>query len=283
MNVTRFLQVTGWILLAAGCCMAQPPTNTSPAATGNNSAAAPTSADQSNAVPAANEPKRHAVRRPSIGFQVFYFGTPFFKTNTTTVSETTPVIANYTYVGGTSSPKLAVGLTGEYRLTDRWSVGLEFRFHHVDFSQTTTILSGVVNPNASTDDQQPITLTQHTQASYWEVPVLAHYYGLRRSGLLTHAFATGGWEFRYISNIRTGTDFSYPGGGTYYDEIPVSSGRDTQFGAVVGLGLRFIDAFNIKVSPEVRFIRWMGATFQGQGQGFSAAANELEGGIGISF
>lgn len=271
MNMTLLLRMTAWVLLAAGACRAADDSQT----------ATPAPPDSSKVTTDAGEPKRPAVRRPSLGFRVTYFGLPFFKTATTTASTTTPVIASYTYVGGTSSPKLAVSPTAEYRLTDRLSLGIEFRFHHTDFSQTTTILSGIVNPNASTDDRQPITITQQTEASYWEVPLLAHYYGLPGGGLLSRAYASGGWEFRYISNIRTGTDFSYPGGATDYNEIPVGSGRNTQFGAVVGLGLRFIDAFNIKISPEVRFTRWMGSTFQGQG--YNAAANELEGGIGISF
>ncbi len=273
-----------WMLLAAGACAAaddsQAPADSSTPAPPSNSVAAPAQPGSSTAVPA-NRPKRPAVRRPSIGLRVFYFGTPFFKTTTTTASTTTPVIADYTYTGGSTSPKLSVGLTGEYRLWDRLSVGIEFRFHHVDFFQTTSILSGVVNPNASTDDRQPITIAQHTQASYWEVPLLVHYYGLPGGSLLSHAYATGGWEFRYIGNILTGTDFSYPDGGTDYNENPVSSGRNTQFGAVVGIGLRFIDAFNVKLSPEVRFTRWMGATFQGQA--YNSAANELEGSIGLSF
>jgi hypothetical protein len=285
MKVTRLLHVTVWVLSAAISCTAadeaQTPAGSSNPGSPGNSVAATAPVDTSNGTQTVKEPKRPAVRRPSIGLRVFYFGSPFFQTKTIQTSTTTPIVADYTYAGGTSSPKLAFGLSGEYRLTDRLSVGIEFRFHHVDFSQVTTILSGVVDPNASTDDRQPITITQHTQASYWEVPLLAHYYGLRSRGLLSRAYASGGGELRYIANIRTGTDFSYPGGGTDYNEIPVSSGRNTQFGAVVGLGLRFIDDFNIKVSPEVRFIRWMGSTFQGQA--YNSYANEIEGGLGLSF
>ena len=276
MNGKCLLGVTV-VLLVAGACWAGD-ANTAQATNGSSAKAA---VADSNANAATNEPKRPAVRRPSIGFRVYYFANPFFETKSSQVDTTTPVVADYTYTGGSSSPRLAVGVTGEYRLTDRISVGIEFRFHHTDFFQTTTILSGVVNPNSSTDDRQPITITQHTQASYWEIPMLAHYYGLRHKGLLSRAYAVGGMEFRYIANIHTGTDFSYPGGGTDYNEIPISSGRDTQFGAVVGVGLRFIDDFNIKVSPEVRFTRWVGATFQGPN--YSSQANEIEGGIGFSF
>jgi Outer membrane protein beta-barrel domain len=264
------MRITAWILLAVGVCPAADNSKETPAAAKDS----PTASDD-------EKPKGPPVRRPSLGFRVTYFGSPFFQTTTTTASTTTPVIASYTYTGGTSSPKLAVSPTLEYRLKDRLSVGLEFRFHHVDFSQVTTILSGVENPSASTDDRQAITITQHTQASYWEVPLLAHYYGLPGGGLLSRAYATGGVEFRYIGSVRTGTDFSYPGGGTDYNEIPVGSGRNTQFGAVVGLGMRFIDDFNIKVGPEVRFTRWAGSSFQGQA--YHPAANEIEGGIGLSF
>jgi hypothetical protein len=51
-------------------------------------------------------------------------------------------------------------------------------------------------------------------------------------------------------------------------------------GATVGVGFRFVDEFNIKVTPEVRFTRWNGATFNQDST--RSPRNQLEVGIGFS-
>jgi len=221
-----------------------------------------------------------AIRRPTLGFRVFYFPYKFFNTSGTQASTTNPV-ASYTYTGGSNAARLTVGINGEYRLTDHLSLGLEFRFHHVNFDETTSILSGIRDPNSSTDDRKPITINSNTEVSYFEFPLLARYYGLRHTGLLSRAYGLGGTEFRYVANIRTGNDYSFPDGSTDYNEVPVSADRNTQFGAAIGIGLRFIDDFNVKVTPEVRFIRWLSTPFQGPA--YRSAANEIEAGLGFSF
>lgn len=228
----------------------------------------------------AEDTRGPAIRRPTLGFRILYFPSRFFDTKSAQSSTTDPV-ASYSYSSGSNAPKLTVGINGEYRLTSHLSLGLEFRFHHVNFNQTTSILSGIRDPNSSTDDRQPITINQSTKVSYFEVPLLARYYGLRHKGLLARAYGLGGMEFRYVGNIRTGNDYSYPDGSTDYNEVPVAAERNTQFGASIGIGLRFIDDFNVKVTPEVRYIRWLGTPFQGPA--YRSAPDEIEAGFGFSF
>jgi hypothetical protein len=221
-----------------------------------------------------------AIRRPSLGIRIEYFDTPFFKTSTVQASTTDP-IADYTYIGSTGSPRWVLAPTVEYRLWGHLSLSGELHFHHAQYKQTTQMLSGLRDPNSSTDDRQVTTITQTTRANFWEFPFLVHYYGFRPKGWFHRAYASAGVEWRYVGKIRTGTDYSYADGTTDYNEIPAQPNLTNQFGVVVGGGLRFMDAFRVKVTPEVRYIRWQGVTFQGQG--YRSMPDQLEAGIGLSF
>jgi hypothetical protein len=50
---------------------------------------------------------------------------------------------------------------------------------------------------------------------------------------------------------------------------------------VAGMGLRLVDDFNIKLSPELRYTRWMGATFDSEST--RSRRNQLEVGIALTF
>jgi hypothetical protein len=234
---------------------------------------------------APDDESTQGVRRPSVGFRVNYFADPEFKAGSASAVTTNPA-ANYAYTATTDSTKFVPEPFVEYRLKKRLSIGVEFRLHTVEFQQVDQIRTGVLPPgvtSGSTNDTRPVTtITATTQARYWEFPLLARYYGLQKSsGLLRHMYLAGGLEYRHVGDIRTGTDYVYADGTTNYNEVPATPNRTNQIGAVVGIGVRFIDDFNIKVAPEIRFTRWVGTTFQGPG--YVSEANQLEAGLGISF
>jgi len=220
------------------------------------------------------------LHRPLVGFRVEYFPLRFFKIGTTTATTTSPA-ASYTYTATSNSPKFFVGPIVEYRWTSHVSFGTELHFHHVDYDQTTTLLSGTPPPNSSFDTRTKTTIVQDSKINYWELPLLAHYYGFRPSGRLSRAYLTGGVEYRHMGRIRTGNTYTYPDGTSDYNETPPAANRHNQFGAVVGVGMRFLDDFNVKLAPEVRYIRWFGTTLQGQA--FQSAASQIEAGVGLSF
>jgi hypothetical protein len=220
------------------------------------------------------------VRRPSIGVRVEYYPLRLFKTSTVESSTTQPA-ADYTYTATTSASKFAVSPTVDYRLSPRVSLGLEVHFYHAQYSQKTVMLSGVKDPNSPVDDRKATTITDTTKADYWDFPLLLRYYGLRKHGLFSRSYASGGLQYRHVGTIRTGVEYAYADGNTNYDEIPDAPNKRNQFGAVIGVGMRFIDDFKIKVAPEIRYIRWVGATFQGPA--YTAVGNQFEAGLGISF
>ncbi len=219
-------------------------------------------------------------RRYTIGARLQVFPSELFDTEYTTASTTSPV-ADYEYTGSSESRKLSVSPTLEFRLTRRLSLGGEFMMHHAQYKEVEEMRSGTRDANATTDDREVTTTTRTTKANYWELPVLARYYGLRSSGQLSRVYVVGGLGLRYIGRIRTGNEFSYADDTTDYNESPAVSDRKLQVGAVMGVGYRFIDDFNIKLMPEVRITRWAGYTFHGAS--FRSVKNELRVGLGISF
>jgi hypothetical protein len=232
------------------------------------------------------------IGRPSVGVRVEYMPLRLFNTSTSYASTTSP-IADYTYTGGSTTPRLGGAGTIEYRWTRHVSLGVEVHFHHAQFQQTTQMKSGKPDPNTSADDRKVSTISDTTKANYWEIPLLVHYYSFPRlhpTGLLSRTYVykllprtyvTGGLDVRHVGRIRTGNEFSYADGETDYNENPTLAHRVNNLGCVVGVGLRFIDDFRIKVSPEVRYVRWLGTTYEGPN--YSSARGQLEVGIGLSF
>jgi hypothetical protein len=217
--------------------------------------------------------------RPSFGFRINYFPTRFFDTGTATASTTVPA-ANYTYTANTDSEKFAVGPSVEYQWSRHFAVELELHFHHVEYQQITKMASGRADPSSSTDNRNIVTTQQTSQVNYWELPLLAHYYGLGSKGWWARTYLTGGLEYRHVGKVRTGTEFWYPDGTTDYNETPPAPSLANQFGAVAGAGLR-LRVFKVNVTPELRFVRWRGLTFQGTA--YRSTRDQFEAGIGFSF
>jgi hypothetical protein len=221
-----------------------------------------------------------AVRRPSIGVRAEYYEGRFFKTQAATMSTTKPV-ADYNYSAWAGTGKLAIAPTVEFRLTRRISLGAEMQFHYAEYSQTTEVRTGVKDPNSSADSRKVATTADSTKADYWDVPLLAHYYGLRKKGFLTKSYLSAGVELRHVGRVRTGNEITNADGTTAYNENPDRPHHMNDMGFAVGLGLRWVDDFKVKVAPEIRYVRWQGSTFEGPA--FRSQVNELQAGLGISF
>src|SRR5215471_8163280 len=101
------------------------------------------------------------IRRPSIGVRFVYTPSRAFDTYYAQSSTTKP-IADYTYSASTSKGGKALSPTAEYRLSQRFSLGLEFMFHRSRYSQITDMRTGMKDPNVSTDTRPLTTITETT-------------------------------------------------------------------------------------------------------------------------
>ena len=221
-----------------------------------------------------------AVRRPSIGLRFEYTQTRPFETTSADTSTTKP-IADYNYSATSSSRGVIPTPNVEYRLTPRITLGVEFQFHHSQYKQVTQVRTGKKDPNSATDDRPVTTITETTKASYWELPFLARYYGLSGHGIGSRAYLLGGLAYRHVGNIRTGNEYSNADGTTDYNETPAIPEHRNQLGLVAGIGLRFVDDYRIKITPEVRVTHWQGTTFNTPA--VRSAANQVSVGLGFAF
>lgn len=234
----------------------------------------------------APETKPDRYRRLYYGFRVEAFPLRLFDTASATSSTTKP-IADYSHSVNTNSQKAAPGGVVTFDWTRHISINGELFLHHAKYIRTTTIRSGKKDPNSSKDDRPVTTQIETTRVNYWVIPVFVQYRwtpvykGSWKQRFFSHAYVSGGIEYRHVGRIRTGTGITNADGTTDYNEYAATASRTNQVGAVLGVGLRFVDDLGIHVTPEVRVIRWQGATFQGPG--YRSVPNQAEAGLGFTF
>ena len=223
--------------------------------------------------------------RVSFGIRIEYFPERFFQTQFTTINTTNPILSTSSF-GTSAGSKLYFGLTSEYRLTKRVTVGLDFFRHQAEYTQLSLIKSGLPDPNSSYDNRPVTSLTQDTRAYYWDFPLVVRYYGFHVKripgmGWLSQTYLLGGGAYRHLSDVRTGTSTSFPDGSTSYNEIPVAPLHNNLFGVVGGAGYKFFEYNKWKAMIEARYTRWFEDTYQGAS--YKSAKNQVELGISITY
>jgi Outer membrane protein beta-barrel domain len=167
--------------------------------------------------------------------------------------------------------KIALGPSLEFRLTRKFTLCGEFLYHRVDYTKTATV----------TDGSNTTTIAEQTRATFWDAPVMLRYGNLSESGFRSKLYFAGGGAVRNVSNIQTTNQTTYPDSTTATNNTPAVASARNLPGAVLGVGLRLVDDFNIKLSPELRFTRWIGATFASDST--RTRRDELVVGIALTF
>jgi hypothetical protein len=216
----------------------------------------------------------------SIGFRVPLLLQPEIRNRTITTTTSTPqTTTTYTTVG--STPRVGLGLAFEFPLPGKFTIASEVLFHHSSYSQEHKYIQG----DSSSTSATRTTWTERTKASQWEFPVMLRYNGLRRSGLLSKMYVAAGGVLRITANVRTGTDYSLevPDEDTVtdYNEIRITPAHRNAAGSVFAVGFRFMDELHVRVTPEIRYIRWSNKTFDAQST--SSSLNQLQAGIALTF
>jgi len=178
---------------------------------------------------------------------------------------------NTTYIAGTpydwnfnttsQSSMLGYGPAVEVTLTPRMTLSIELIYTRLRYQKVADVYWGVNDPTTAADDRSHMSTTESTQARLWDLPVMLHYQVSRSPGVLSHLYVAAGVTDRLISNISTTSNTTYPNGTSAVSYIAAQTSKRNLLGAVVGVGFRFIDDFNFKVTPEVRYTRWAGQTF----------------------
>jgi hypothetical protein len=261
--------IQGLFLLTVAGLQAQ-----TPAAGDKNPPAPPAAAEKSS---------EEAPRRVSFGLRVRTLPVRSFSVmdnghtmNTTTISKT---VYDLNYNTTSKSFLLGGGVAFEAAISRRVALTAELLFNRLRYSKVTDTFSGTDDPNTSNDERAHKIATEDTKARLFDLPVLLHYQ-VGRSGFLTHVYLSGGATARNASSVRTTNNITNADGTLANNQTPAQVSKKTLIGATVGVGFRFIDEFNIKVTPEVRYTRWDGLTF-GQ-DSTRSPRNQLEVGIGFT-
>jgi opacity protein-like surface antigen len=196
--------------------------------------------------------------------------------NTTTVSK-----VNYDTNFNTVSHSFMVGggLTLEGWISRRTLVTAELLFNRLRYDKTTDVFWGTNDPTTAADERSHMTTTENTKARLFDLPVLVHR-SVRSSGWLSHFYLAGGATARLVTTVRTTNNITNADATKANNQIRAAVDKRTLVGATVGAGFRFVDEFNIKVTPEVRYTRWNGMTFNQDST--RSPRNQLEIGIGFS-
>jgi len=229
-----------------------------PAAYGQESSSAP--------VP---EPEPLGWRRFSFGARLN--GLPFNVLNNKDVNLAPNSTTTYAFHTTNTYLQIEFGPSVEFRVTRRFTLCGELLYHRLNYTLTDTF----------TADGNVTTITEQTSARMWDAPVMLRWRGLSESGFLSHLYFAGGGELRNTAHIGTTNTTTLPDGVTSSNNIPTVPSKRDLAGVVAGVGMRFVDDFGIKVTPEMRFTRWMGETFDNEST--RSRKDELLIGIALTF
>jgi hypothetical protein len=229
-----------------------------------------------------NPPGPTKLKFVSIGFRLpILIHTDIEKRSTTaTVSSNNPTTTTTTSFDTTpKSSRLAIGLALEFPVYHHLTLVGEGLYHVLRYQQIENITQVVSAGTNSTN------VTQNTKARQLTFPVMLRYTGFKHGGVLSKIFVAGGVEFVRISNLKSQTDTSYtainlaPVNSTSY--APVAANLRSTSGPTVGLGFKFLDSFNIRLTPEVRYTKLRGRIFN-TGSSLSRE-QQLEAGFALTF
>ncbi|MGB9605407.1 MAG: hypothetical protein ACPL88_05950 [Bryobacteraceae bacterium] len=190
--------------------------------------------------------ERLSVMREASEMRTTFLGSTAYDFNASTVSK---------------SPVVGGGIALEFRLAPRWLLTADLLFHRLRYESSAATYWGKDDPSTGNDERTQSSVSEQTKGRLWELPLILHRRGLRSSGPLSHVWFGGGVAARSVSAIRTRAEIKTPDGNSSVEYRSVTPSRRNLAGVVVAVGLRFIDDFNIKFGPEIRFTRWSGATF----------------------
>jgi hypothetical protein len=222
-----------------------------------------------------SDPADKLFRRFSYGFRIRAFTSNGFDDRTLQLSNTQANTSQAISTTTTSS-RFRLGPAIDLNLSRNLSIQAEAYFQGLQYTTETKNYTGTSTSTGTLKS----TVTELTKTSFWDFPVLLRYRGLSEHRLLSQTIVEGGFNVRALTRIRTGTETLNADSTTAYNEIPAPGNRLVR-GAVAGIGFQFVDGYNIKTTPEIRYTHWFGTTFQSQSS--RSRTDQLELGLSFSF
>jgi hypothetical protein len=255
-------------------------TSESPATPASNEAAANTRQTSSTSSSAVH-PGSY-VRRFSAGATLSVEGLSLISGGTNTVTNSSTVSTMYQTTGASS--RIGYGITAQVAVTDRFAVAFGGLLRRAGYQFTTTVTTNkptVVNGVVTTVTTSTIA-HEDTRADFIDVPAVVRFYSRSRHEPGARWFAEAGGAWRKAEDIRTSMDFRDASSVlTCCTTTPIQPAHGSVFGIVAGAGVQVMDAFGIRVVPEVRYTRWMNPIFSAFTT--NTQRNEVAAGLSITF
>lgn len=177
-------------------------------------------------------------------------------------------------------PIFGYGITAEYQITSSFGIAADLLFHQVRYEMLNNIRTGVRNPNSTVDNRRVIQIREKTRAQFFDLPVIVRWRPTDEYGDPARWFLGLGPTVRQARNVRSSWEQTQP-----IIDNPITSGVAPHtrhiYGATVAAGITAKDDFGIRITPEVRYTRWVGQSFSN----FAARTNrhQLQILLGITF
>ncbi len=242
-------------------------------------APAPTAGSSSSS---SSAPAPKGERRFTGGLTLSILGLSTVPGKTETVNNTSEISTQYQTKN--ESSRIGYGLTLQARITNHFYLNLSGLLRHLGYSETTTVSTTTTGElNGSTYPITTITSShEDTHALLIDVPVLVRYYGTGKRPGSPRWFLEAGGTWRIANDIRTSLDSTDASGNvTCCTNTPTVPAHRSAVGMSVGAGIQFRDEFGIKVTPEVRYTRWVEQIFNNQST--HTQTNQVEADISLTF
>lgn len=220
------------------------------------------------------------LRRFSVGGRMTVLGTNAMNSGEMTRSTSEPP-ATVATTTGSDSKRIGGGVTLEFALTDRISVGADLLYKRAGYDRAVTRTEGVDDSSTTTDERSITQNLENTRADYWDLPILARFYNKARGEGGARIFALGGVAFRRANAIKTVREVVRADGLSDTYDTPIEASNKTVSGVVVGAGVQLMDDIRFKFTPELRFTRWFRSTFDNAPT--QSSKNQVELVLGLTF
>jgi hypothetical protein len=183
---------------------------------------------------------------------------------------------NYEWLSTTTSrsPLVGVGPSMDLELSKRVTLTSDILFHRLSYD-------AVMHVYPTGGNSLLITKTETTKASIWDFPVMVHFGGFGSSPVSSRFYVACGAALRTVSGVSTTNKVAYSDGSSVTDYSRAQPTRRNVVGVVAGVGLRFIDDYQNKVTPEIRYTRWFGQSFGTDST--QSPRNQIELNVGLTF
>ena len=198
----------------------------------------------------------------------------------TTTTATGPV-RDWNFSTTSRSAFWGAGPAVEFAPNDRWTVTAEILFNQLKYTKVTSIAWGTDDPTTTDDERTHMFRNEDTRASLFDLPVMVHHRGIRSTGPLSRVYVAAGATIRTVVNVKSTLQTTFPDTSATSVTSSAPLSKRNVLGAVVGIGFRIVDDFNINWTPEIRYTRWAGSTFATDST--LSPRNQLEIGLGFTF